>query len=104
MDQFVELDDKKSTVHGSNVRVQYYCGTQSDSKNLEANKGKIITKKGPMNNAFKILIATFLISALVLTYLIINPILIYSGGIVGAINNQNYNVGDTVEVFEAWRS
>ena len=46
VDDFVEILDEKSTVNGTNVRVQYDGGVQSDTKIIEENKGKIVTKKG----------------------------------------------------------
>ena len=39
--QFSDILDKKSTIHGSNVRVVYPGGVARDQKILEQNKGKI---------------------------------------------------------------
>jgi hypothetical protein len=44
--QFADILDKKSTIHGSNVRVEYPGGVARDLKLLEKNKGKIITING----------------------------------------------------------
>jgi len=46
VDDFVEILDDKSTISGSNVKVQYDGGVQSDEQILKENKGKIVTKKG----------------------------------------------------------
>jgi RHS repeat-associated protein len=44
--QFADILDKKSTIHGSNVKVEYPGGVARDQKLLEKNKGKIITING----------------------------------------------------------
>ncbi|MDR2408012.1 MAG: hypothetical protein LBE13_07870 [Bacteroidales bacterium] len=44
--QFADILDKKSIIHGSNVRVEYPGGVARDPKLLEKNKGKIITING----------------------------------------------------------
>ncbi|WP_165372191.1 DUF6443 domain-containing protein [Emticicia agri] len=48
VDQFIEKVDKKSTVNGSDVRVQYDGGVKTDQELLKANNGQIITKKGKL--------------------------------------------------------
>lgn len=44
--QFSEILDKKSIIHGSNVRVVYPGGVARDQKLLEQKKGKIIIIRG----------------------------------------------------------
>ena len=46
--KFSKLVDKKSTVHGSNVKVHYDGGVMSDSQLLKPNKGEIKTYKGKL--------------------------------------------------------
>jgi RHS repeat-associated protein len=46
VDKFSEIVDKKSTVNGSDVRVNYDGGVKTDKQLLEHNKGKIISKSG----------------------------------------------------------
>lgn len=46
VDQFVKLLDEKSTIQGSNVRVQYNGGVMTDEQLVRENNGKIVTKKG----------------------------------------------------------
>lgn len=46
VDQFTKILDKKSTINGSDVRVQYDGGVRTDAQLLKANKGNIVTKKG----------------------------------------------------------
>jgi hypothetical protein len=44
--QFSDILDEKSTINGSNVRVEYPGGVARDQKLLEKNNGKIITIQG----------------------------------------------------------
>jgi RHS repeat-associated protein len=46
VEQFVKLLDEKSTIHGSDVRVQYSGGVMTDDQLLKENKGRTVTKKG----------------------------------------------------------
>lgn len=46
VDKFQNKVDEKSTIHGSNVRVQYDGGVRTDEQLLKENNGKIITVKG----------------------------------------------------------